>query len=284
MDSVERFLAVVRQELSADDARLELGGRAPRGTSAVWVELGDGWRLVALFEQDIDDVEERHQKLATLVASFHGTLEELRREPRVPAVRPEATARSELRLCLDVLCEKAKAAAAIVVDEQSPVVWGTSTGAAWLDDAERGGEIGSILNKAANAGFDAIAWLGATSPATPALPKDVREELVARRSALRLLVSQTAAPAARLAVLRALALAREEGELTVRGDDFSAITRRFGGIYLLALAFEGPYSELHADTTLARALPSIERLVRDLPPIDPTPQGARIFTLPPRRP
>lgn len=280
MDSVERFLAVVRQELAADDARLELGGRPPE--HAVWVELDGGWRLVALFDGEIDDVEDRRQKLAALVESFHGTMKELQRAPPVPALAARATARSELRLCLDVLCERAKAAAAVVVDEHSPVVWGTSTGAAWLDDAARAAEIGRILNKAAQAGFDPIAWLGQADPATPALPKDVRDELVARRSALRLLVSQTAAPAARLAVLRTVALAREDGELTVRGDDFSAITRRFGGIYRLALAFEGGYSELHADSTLARALPSIERLVRDLPPIDPTPVGARIFTLPRR--
>ena len=282
MDGVERFLAVIRQELAADDARLEVGGRAPRGERAVWVDLDDGWRLVAVFDQDVDDLEERKQKLSTLVASFHGTIEELRREPRVPSVAREATARSELRLCLDVLCEKAMAAAAVVVDEQSPVVWGTSTGAAWLDDAERAGEAGRLLNRAAQAGFDAMEWLGRSDPATPALPKDVRDELVARRGMLRLLVSQTTAPVARLAVLRAVALARDDGDISLRDEEFSAITRRFGGIYRLALAFEGAYSELHAEPTLARALPIIERLVADLPPIDPTPVGARIFTLPRR--
>jgi hypothetical protein len=83
-------------------------------------------------------------------------------------------------------------------------------------------------------------------------------------------------------VLRAVALARDDPDFTTRTNDFSAITRRFGGIYRLALAFENAYSDLHAEPTLARALPSIERLVRDLPPIDPTPQGARIFTLPRR--
>lgn len=280
MDGVGRFLALVRQELAADDARLEVGGRAPTGERVVWVELEDGWRLVASFDQEVDDLEDRKQKLVTLVDSFHGTIEDLRREPRVPAVAREATARSELRLCLDVLCERAMAAAAVVVDEQSPVVWGTSTGAAWLDDAQRAAEAGRILNRAAQAGFDALEWLGRSDPVTPALPKDVRDELVARRGSLRLLVSQTTAPAARLAVLRAVALARDEDEVSVRGDDFSAITRRFGGIYRLALAFENGYSELHAESTLARALPSIERLVADLPPIDPTPAGARIFTLP----
>jgi hypothetical protein len=282
MDGVERFLALVRQELAADDARLELGGNAPTGTRAVWVELGDGWRLVALFEAEIDDAEDRRAKLDTLVESFHGTVDDIKRQHRLPAMAKQATAASELRLCLDVLCERAMAVAAVVVDEASPVVWGASTSAAWLDDAERASEVGRILDKAAQAGFDAIAWLSLDDSATPALPKDLRAELAARRPALRLLLSQTTAPTARLAVMRAVALARDEGDVAVRGDDFSAITRRFGGIYRLVLAFESPYSELHAEPTLTRALPSIERLVTDLPPIEPTPVGARIFTMPKR--
>ena len=77
-------------------------------------------------------------------------------------------------------------------------------------------------------------------------------------------------------------LVLDQDVIAVRGDEFSAITRRFGGIYRLALAFESAYSELHAEPTLTRALPSIERLVADLPPIDPTPAGARILTLPRR--
>ena len=273
MDRIDRFLAVVQRELDADDARLELGGRDP-SAEAVWVDLGDGWRVVALFDAAADDAADKRERLAALVDSFDATLADLREAAPVPAVTRDATARTELRLALDVLCERSKAAAAVVVDEQSPEVWGTSGSAAWLDSATRADEDGGLLERAAEAGFDFASWLAQSDPVTPVLPKELRDALLARRSALRLLVAQTAAPAARLATLRAVALARAHDKATIRGDDFGAIVRRFGGIYRLALAFDSDYSELHAEATVARALPAIERLVRDLPPPSSPPPRA----------
>ena len=43
-----RFLELVARDLGADDARAELGGRAPVGPGHVFTNLSDGWRVVAV--------------------------------------------------------------------------------------------------------------------------------------------------------------------------------------------------------------------------------------------
>jgi hypothetical protein len=60
------------------------------------------------------------------------------------------------------------------------------------------------------------------------------------------------------------------------GVDWGVFARAFAQIYMLALVFDGPYSELHAEGPLVRALSYIEAMVLALPPVDP-PRGAKVI-------
>jgi hypothetical protein len=92
-----------------------------------------------------------------------------------------------------------------------------------------------------------------------------------------------------LLVARAIALVREHtaGEyvsghlrLSVRGADFGFLARSFASIYQLILVFDRAFSELHAEAAIVHTLPTIERLVMSLPPVDPTPAKGRVVRFP----
>lgn len=59
---------------------------------------------------------------------------------------------------------------------------------------------------------------------------------------------------------------------TVTTPDFGYIARSFSAIYVLVLAFDQPFDELLVKRATTLALPTIERLVAALPPMDPPPR------------
>lgn len=69
--------------------------------------------------------------------------------------------------------------------------------------------------------------------------------------------------------------------LTLR-PDLECIARPFAGLYVVAMVFQGALSEPTALGALLHAMPTIERLVMALPPIDPSPGGAKVVRLPTR--
>jgi hypothetical protein len=84
-----------------------------------------------------------------------------------------------------------------------------------------------------------------------------------------------------LADLRALAeldTLRKGGHLRrmMSEGDLHYVARSFAGIYVLVVVYDGPFEELLAKRALAHALPTVERLVAALPPLDPTPQAGAI--------
>jgi len=71
---------------------------------------------------------------------------------------------------------------------------------------------------------------------------------------------------------------------TVATSDFGYVARSFASIYVIILAYGAPFDELHAKRALTPALPTIERLVAALPPLDPPPRIGGVAALrPPRR-
>jgi len=65
------------------------------------------------------------------------------------------------------------------------------------------------------------------------------------------------------------------------GSGFMA--RSFAAIYVLILVFDGPFDELRAKRAMMNALPTVERLVLALPPLDPTPMAGAAAMRPRRR-
>ena len=72
---------------------------------------------------------------------------------------------------------------------------------------------------------------------------------------------------------------------TVSTSDFGYVARSFSGIYLVLLVFEEPFEELSTKRALSHAMPTIERLVAALPPMDPPPNtaGVAVMRAPRRR-
>lgn len=261
MQALDRLLQLVCRELEAERAWIEYGSEPP--PNAVSAPVRDGWRLCATLPDPSDTARGRLEELA---ASFDRVLLEAAAAAPTPATGPDPA--TPLREALDVLVDRTAAEAAWVIDERSPVVWGASSGADWLTNIERAREIGRALGDASTE--QVVHWVGGQQVPPP--PAALQPHLPALAHALE---DQRAD---RLLTLWA-AVGRASDEprpWSWQRDPLHVLVRPFAAIYRLMVLFEGPFSPLHAETTIGRALPVIERLVADHPPIDPTPKGARV--------
>jgi hypothetical protein len=119
---LEEFLAIVRRDLGAEDARiLEAGEELPKAELSLTFDLEGGRRLVAIFAEPPSDAEVRLRRLSMLASSFHSVLTptERTRPSRPPAAH-------SLHEELTALVQRAGAVDALVIDAHSPVVWGTA--------------------------------------------------------------------------------------------------------------------------------------------------------------
>lgn len=66
---------------------------------------------------------------------------------------------------------------------------------------------------------------------------------------------------------------------TAASPDLGYVARSFSSIYLLILVFPGPFDELLAKRALAHAMPTVERLVAALPPLEPPPHVGGVAAL-----
>lgn len=273
-----RFLDLVRKELGSDDARIELGLRPPP-EGAIAADVGRGFRVVATFDASAPDPAPLRARLESLVASFAGTLAAL----ELPAGQSApGGSGGELQDALELLAHRARAETALVIDHASPEIWGSSEPTreplAHVDDALLFARVISRLEAASLSleealGLDdgalrarlADSGLGAADVASLSRALGDVAELASGRS-----------PTPRhLRAARAIASARERAE----GAWPHVFVRAFATIYRLVLVFEGPFSELHAEGAVIRALPIIERLVTSLPPRDPVATGAKVAVL-----
>ena len=285
MEEVERLLEVVRRELNAADVRLELGGKDP-GEGAVWCALPSGFRLVALLSetQEPRGEDERarlREKLVFLARSFDATFDHV--GPPLP--RSTGNPQHALDDALDVLADQTAAIAALVLDNDSPIFWGSSLEPRGNEDLEAAARAAEALALASAGGLDLAAILAGSSAAP--IPSELERPVMQIRAAAG--VERDAEEwHRRLTVFAAATALREacrgEGELgtrhAVHDEDLAYLARSFGGIYWLLLAFEvSRFSELHAEAAMIHTLPWIERLVLSLPPVDPQGGGGRVLKL-----
>lgn len=142
--ALHAFLAILQRELGADDAYLQLGGKATDGPGRFFHALGDGAGLVVTFEQPPPEAARVHERLEALSAPFRATLD----SAVAGAARPRQAddyARARLDEELSGLCERAGAVRAFVFDLDSPVIWGASS------STDAGGSASSLLERAARA-------------------------------------------------------------------------------------------------------------------------------------
>ncbi len=288
-DSVQRALEVVKQEMGARDARIELGGRASSSPDVLSVELPLGFRLVALFDGAPLKVSEAKVRLRQLAESFFET------QLEAPKTRESGEQHLAQRRLDDELCSLAGrtgAWGASVIDQRSPVIWGSSEDRREDEDLETFIKIAKLSEIALEKGID-LAVVGGLVESERASVLDAftgetyssLEKLLSRLAGRPMRARKT-----HLLHARALAQVREWSQRhRVEESSFrqlkheeglSYFARSFAGIYVLVLYFPDNFSELHVEGTALHSLSLIERHVLGLPPIDPGPQGGKVLKLP----
>jgi len=264
-----RLLELVRRDLAALDARAEIGGADPEDPRLVWVPHAGGFRVVVVFAEAPTHPEALRARLLELVESFAGV--------EAPAVRGDVSPARRLDLELARLADRVGAACAFVVDRESPVLWGTSGVRNLEDGVDVVARIADVIARGAD--VEALARLesevGESQRGLDPWTARFLEREVARCHA--------AGESYRRELSAALALwrvrERWESELTERHAGFGVHARRFAGTYALVLAFDAPFSELHAEALALRALPLVERLVLALPPVEPPGKPGKVVRL-----
>lgn len=230
MESLHRFLEVASRHVGAATAHLQLGGEPDPDPARVSLDLEGAWRLVVRFEAPPADAELVRGRLEDLMESFPGIQAHADGvQSPVPTLAHEK--RQALGEALETLAAITKATRAVVIDDDSPVIWGTSKPSVDLTDVRSARLI--------------------VGPNAPEAVSD--DDRVAAR-----------------AIALALDDPGLEG-LSLVEDDFAVISKRFAGVYHLVMAFDGPVNEVVAEGTAIRALPVIERLTLAIPPLDPGP-------------
>jgi hypothetical protein len=287
------FLERCVHYVGAAEVRLEISSLSQLDANSVVLPMGDLWRLVARFEVLPDDVGAVIQKLQLFVESFRALGE------RVVQAAPkfDMGATSDLDATLEILRARTGALRAIVIDGDSPVLWGSSDATNdrnevalgdRLADVDRrvqqhGLDLATLLSSTPSVAHAEIAAAGLDAPTEAALVRETDDVRVERNDADREQWQRL------ILTGRAVAPLREDGGQpgtrglrAEHGDGFGYMTRLIGGIYWLVLVFDGPFSELHAMATLHRAAPVIEAMVAALPPVDPGGGGGKIIALPRR--
>jgi hypothetical protein len=282
VDALRRLLELTQRELSADDVRVEIGLRDPAAGN-VWCELAGGYRLVAVFDVPPGDLEQRRERLAVLAQTFAATLSSgLEDGPQV--VTGTELAVHALDEMLASLAQIVGATAAIVVDERSPMIWGSSLVPRGPEDADVAAWLSTAATAASRHGLDFARLLATPATVEAELDRsgvDAENRTRISRALGRLHATGLARTATQwnelVITMRAIAAARrgapDSKQSIVARDESLFVSRGFGGIYRVVLVFGAAFSELLADATLIRALPVIERHVVNLPPVDPGPGG-----------
>ncbi|MDF2691975.1 MAG: hypothetical protein K0S65_358 [Labilithrix sp.] len=278
----ERFVTLAKRELQADDVRmLALGETTPEADNVLVSRLEDGRHVVASFAEAPKDRDALERRLAMLTSTFSDALASPPSE-RLRARPPVATSLHEE---LKALAVRARAIDVVVIDTDSPVVWGCASVPARprarnelllreVSDRELASRVddesGPLQDVSAEVPseasredqeYPAIAPVPAESAAVVSeLPDEAHESEATRRAV---------AAVRRLPALDGLHKGRHLRH--VERDANFLLAMSFSGIYILCLVFDGDFDELRAERAATDALPRIERLVFALPPLDPEP-------------
>lgn len=289
-----RLLEMVQRELGAADARIEIGGQEPRSASSVWVGLSESRRVVALFDEPPADPAKAREKLVALVEAFSGTASESAAQSTRP---PGALTRALLNEQLGMLTERVDSVRIVVIDETSPVIWGSSDpfqrSAGGVDEAIRTAEVDAAAGRAGldfasllASGLEAAGRELADAGVEPALTGRVLNEIellhadrITRDPASWQALVLSARAIARLRYRPVLQAVHPRIRRVEHGERFGFLAKPFASSYWLVAVFDQPFSELRVEGTVVRVLPRIERLVLALPPVDPPPSRGHVVPL-----
>ncbi len=250
---LDRFVALVRRELDAHEVSVHEPAEAPEATGdgrELRCATPDGRIVVAWWLEPPVDRDAKQTRLEMLASAFDAVADE---PAHPPSTRPPASL--SLRVELQALCDRAGAINALVIDANSPILWG----AAW--------------------GRDIVPEAWAASP-----PPPEAEGACSGTDARLAEVSRHALRAVRgLVELSGIRKGKRVRHVEREGAA-PFLVHSCAGIYLLTLVFADTFDELRAERAVLESLLRIERLVLALPPLDPDPprKGAGVISM--RRP
>jgi len=254
-DPLDRLIALVRRDLGADDVRV-LEGPAPAmaAPNVIHASLADGRKLAVAFASAPASRDALVRRLDMLILTFAQSIEDKHtgnKEER------KSTARS-LRDELSVLVGKTHAVDAVVIDANSPVVWGSAT-----EPMEH--ELANV--ELMDVSRSQLVESGRPADGDPFAPEETPDPPRAEKATL---TSRAIAETRSLPGLGDISKGRHLNHMA-REEAFGFVARSFAGIYVLLVIYEAPFDELRAERAIAERLPRIERLVMALPPLDPRP-------------
>ena len=312
MDDVnERFLSLAKRELSADDVRFLAPGEAPpEAANVVIARLIDGRHVVASFASAPTDGDVLARRLAMLAGTFADALAAPPSE-RAKARPPIVVSLHEELKALGV---RASAHDVVVIDGDSPVVWGCASISAeprarnemlLRDVSDR--ELSAQDEPSAPAGLHAVPSSDDSGPLQESTaPTGVLRMAPPPAESSQAAVTDsdehnhwhvgvhseeeepeiTRRAIGRIRSLPSLSLLHKGRHLRhVSREESYYLVLSFSSIYLLCMVFDGDFDELRAERAAQESLPRIERLVLALPPLDPDPQpmGGVVALRRPRR-
>lgn len=272
-DSTLQVLDLLRRELRAASVYLEFGGTPRLEPTVVSHALDEHWRVVAVFnETPPADARERLSALLAAFASARPSLTPIAQR----LGRPPAERRLDEELVR--LRELLGAQVVLIIDESSPVLWGASALRGHGIDVDFLVELAEVIGRFTSEPKD---WdLAGVARGLGQSPGEREHEPTARE--LELEKVRAWAPELEpgdwyLTLLCSLAVApfRERKHKEARGrrivqpPPIGYVAQPLSSQYVLLFVFDQPFSQLHAEATAVHAVPYLEKLIQDLPPIDP---------------
>lgn len=282
-----KLLDVVQRELGAEEARIELGTREPDDERILSASLKGGWRLVLVFAAPPLERDEAIAKLEAFADSFTGVTT----QPDEWSTMSSELVGRRLDDALAEIAERAGALRALVIDRQSPMIWGTSGSRRPDEDVDTGIKTADALDAVERAGIDVAELVVSDAERVRVLLEKQGAHgtfLIRESDRIRGERRSESAWKIHLLVSRAIrgvrrALARDPQSAHLREmvhQPYSAyLARAFASIYCLILVFDGEFTELHAEAAAVHGIPAVERLVLALPPVDPPPPGGKLISL-----
>lgn len=273
----ERFVALAKRELGAVDVRLLAPSEAaPKAPNVLLTRLSDGRHVVASFGDPPKDRDALERRLTMLASTFAESLamppsDRMRARPRVAS-----TLHEELR----ALAARARAKDVVVIDVDSPVVWGSASVPAKprarndlllrdVSDRELSAQVDDESGPLQDVAPAPLESSPMPSEGAGALLEGSEEDEGEAALAEDEITRRAIAAIRALPALDGLHKGRHLRHVERENDYYLALS--FSGIYLLCLVFEEAFDELRAERAAHESLPRIERLVQALPPLDPEP-------------
>ena len=288
----ERFVTLAKRELQADDIRLlAIDEPTPEAANVLVSRLGDGRHVVASFNEEPKDREALERRLAMLASTFSDALT----APTAEKLRSRPPVATSLHEELKALAFRARAVDAVVIDTDSPVLWGSASVPARprarnelllreVSDRELSSQVdddsGSLpdivpahqdifeLEDSASdesTGVVEISPVRAPVESSYVMSELAEDDLPRESEATRKAITAIRA----LPALDGLHKGRHLRHVERDGAFYLAMS--FSGIYILVIVFDAEFDELRAERSATESLARVERLVLALPPLDPDP-------------